>query len=105
MGRKVAVRTGIIAGLLAVAVPLGIAAEISQEATAKYILATVKAFRTVYVKQIIDQAKKSGVKPNENWTKDDHAIMLPAQFVKAAGAELKDFELPTFRKPRPKRMR
>ncbi len=93
MGRKVAVKTGVVAVLLAVAVPLGIAADVSQEATAKYILATVKAFRTVYVKQIIDQAKKAGVKPNENWTKDDHAIMLPAQFVKAAGAELKDFEL------------
>ncbi|HKW85630.1 MAG TPA: hypothetical protein VJM82_01015, partial [Nitrospiraceae bacterium] len=67
MGRKVAVKTGVIAVLLAVAVPLGIAADVSQEATAKFILATVKAFRTVYVKQIIDQAKKAGVKPNENW--------------------------------------
>jgi cytochrome c553 len=78
---------------LAIAVPLVFAADISQEQTAKYILATVKAFRTVYVKSIVEQAKKAGVKPNENWTKDDHAIMLPAQFVKMAGAELKDFEL------------
>lgn len=89
-------RVMVITLLLAIgtAVSWGFAAEnISQEATAKYILATVKAFRTVYVKSIIEQAKKAGVKPNENWTKDDHAIMLPAQFVKAAGAEIKDFEL------------
>ncbi|MGH7232324.1 MAG: c-type heme family protein [Nitrospiraceae bacterium] len=79
--------------VLMLAVPFVFAADISREAAAKYILATAKAFRSVYVKQIVDQAKKAGVKPNENWTKDDHAIMLPAQFVKAAGAELKDFEL------------
>lgn len=89
-------RAGVLTLLFVIGtvVSIGFAAEtISQEATARYILATVKAFRTVYVKSIIEQAKKSGVKPNENWTKDDHAIMLPAQFVKAAGAEIKDFEL------------
>src|SRR5438094_9559386 len=95
MRRKVGVRTSVMTMLLAlsIAVPLVFAADISQEQTAKYILATVKAFRTVYVKGIIEQAKKAGIKPNENWAKDDHAIMLNAQFVKAAGAELKDFEL------------
>lgn len=93
MRRTVFVRISALAMVLALLVPFVMAGEISQEATAKYILATAKAFRTVYVKSIIDQAKKAGVKPNENWTKDDHAIMLPAQFVKAAGAELKDFEL------------
>jgi len=95
MRRKVGVRTSVMTMLLAlsIAVPLVFAADISQEQTAKYILATVKAFRTVYVKGIIEQAKKADIKPNENWAKDDHAIMLPAQFVKAAGAELKDFEL------------
>ena len=66
---------------------------ILREDAAKYILATAKAFRSVYSKQIVGQASKSNVKPDENWTKDDHAIMLPAQFIKAAGAELKDFEL------------
>lgn len=79
--------------LLATCTPLVLAAEISQETAAKYILATAKAFRTVYSKSIVEQAKKAGVKPNENWNKDDHAIMLPAQFLKAAGGELKDFEL------------
>ena len=66
---------------------------ITEPATARYILATAKAFRTVYAKQIAAQAARSNVKPDEDWTKDDHAIMLPAQFLKAAGRELEDFEL------------
>ena len=61
--------------------------------TARYILTIAKAFRTVYAKQIVAQAARSNVKPDEDWTKDDHAIMLPAQFLKAAGRELEDFEL------------
>jgi hypothetical protein len=61
--------------------------------TARYILAIAKAFRTVYAKQIVAQAGRSNVNPDEDWTKDDHAIMLPAQFLKAAGRELEDFEL------------
>src|SRR5262245_6788881 len=65
----------------------------TEPTTARYILATAKAFRTVYAKQIISQAARSEVKPDENWTKDDHSIMLPAQFLKAAGRELDDFEL------------
>jgi hypothetical protein len=79
--------------VMAIAIPLAYSAEFSRDAAAKYILATAKAFRTVYAKQIVAQAAKSNVKPDENWTKDDHAIMLPAQFLKAAGSELKDFEL------------
>jgi Protein of unknown function (DUF3365) len=61
--------------------------------TARYILATAKAFRTVYAKQIVAQAARSNVKTDENWTMNDHGIMLPAQFLKAAGRELDDFEL------------
>jgi hypothetical protein len=92
-------RTRIAAFLVAASVTLSIlipfvqAGDVSQDVVAKYILASAKAFRAVYVKGVIEQAKKAGVKPNENWTKDDHAIMLPAQFVKAAGSEIKDFEL------------
>ena len=78
---------------LSLALPVGQAADMSKDAAIKLILATAKAARTVYVKGIISQAKKGGVKPNENWAKDDHAIMLPAQFVKAVGAEIKAFEL------------
>ena len=92
---KVRVQTGVFVLVLVVgvAIPLAFAAEFSREAAAKYILATAKAFRTVYAQQVVGQASKAGVKPNENWSKDDHAMMLPAQFLKAAGAELKDFEL------------
>jgi hypothetical protein len=88
-------RTGILTLLIAfgMLIPTVFAADFSREAAAKYILATAKAFRSVYSQQIVAQASKSNVKPDENWTKDDHAIMLPAQFIKAAGAELKDFEL------------
>ncbi|MGH7165022.1 MAG: c-type heme family protein [Nitrospiraceae bacterium] len=93
MRRRVGIKAMIIILAFGIATPLGLAADVSQDVMTKYILATVKAFRTVYAKGIVEQAKKAGVKPNENWTKDDHAIMLPAQFVKAAGAELKDFEL------------
>ena len=63
------------------------------ELAAKYILATAKAFRTVYAQGIIEHAKKAGVAPKEDWNKDDHAIMLPVQFVKSAGLEISDFEL------------
>jgi Protein of unknown function (DUF3365) len=91
IGFKASVLGAIV--VMAIAIPLAYSAEFSRDAAAKYILATAKAFRTVYAKQVIAQAAKSNVKPDENWTKDDHAIMLPAQFLKAAGSELKDFEL------------
>jgi Protein of unknown function (DUF3365) len=95
MRGRIGVKASVLGVLLVmgVAIPLAFASEFSREAAAKYILATAKAFRTVYAKQILPQAAKSSVKPNENWTKDDHAVMLPAQFLKAAGAEVKDFEL------------
>ena len=60
---------------------------------AQAVLETIKAVRTVYSKQIIEQVKKAGVKPSEKWQSDDHAVMLNAQFVKAIGAEIKGFEL------------
>lgn len=75
------------------AVPLMLAADTPQETAIKYILATVKAFRIVYSKAIEEQVRKAGVRPSEHWQEDNHAIMLNAQFVKAAGAEIKDFEL------------
>ena len=73
--------------------PMGRAADMTKDLATQYILATVKAARTVYVKSVISNAKKGGVKPNENWMKEDHAIMLPAQFVKAVGSQISDFEL------------
>ena len=64
-----------------------------QERTALYILETAKAFRTVYANSIIEQTKRASITPKEDWAKDDHAIMLPIQFIKAAGSEIHDFEL------------
>jgi hypothetical protein len=82
----------VVFATLIVAVPLGWAAD-PQEHAAQAVLETIKAVRTVYSKQIIEQVKKAGVKPSEKWQSDDHAVMLNAQFVKAIGAEIKGFEL------------
>lgn len=84
-----------IATLMAMvlAAPLVLAADLSQDQVARYLLATAKAFRSVYAREIVEEAKRAGVKPAENWKENDHGIMLPAQFIKAAGAEIKDFEL------------
>jgi len=92
------IKKGLLAGSAfliagALIIPVGQAADISKDVAIKYILATAKAARTVYVKGVIGKAKAGGVKPNEQWVKADHSIMLPAQFVKAVGAEIKDFEL------------
>ena len=95
MRRWLGVSTGACAFVVGMAmmIPSGQAADMSKAKAAEYILATAKAARTVYVKGIIGKAKKGGVKPAEDWAKADHAIMLPAQFVKAVGAEIRDFEL------------
>lgn len=78
---------------LALVVPMGQAADAAKDLAAKYVLATAKAARTVYVKGVVADAKKGGMTLNEDWVKDDHAMMLPAQFVKELGKELKEFEL------------
>ncbi len=79
-------------GLLMV-LPAGQAADMTTGKAAEYVLAAVKAARTVFVKGVIADAKKGGVKPNEDWVKDDHGIMLPAQFVKEIGKEIREFEV------------
>lgn len=94
MARKAGIQTSVVVLMMVVvAAPLVWAAESSQELAARYVLETIKAVRTVYSKQIIEQVKKAGVKPSEKWQGDDHAVMLNAQFVKAIGAEIKGFEL------------
>jgi len=55
----------------------------------KYLLVTVKAFRTVYVEDVIEHVKKAGIHPTEDWLQNDHAIMLPFQFVKLGAVEIK----------------
>ncbi len=77
---------------MAMNLPVG-QADSGQERTARYVLEIVKASRTVYSAAVIEKAKKNGVLPKENWAKEDHAIMLPAQFVKAVGREVRNFEL------------
>jgi len=79
-------------GLLMV-LPAGQAADMTTAKAAEYVLATVKAARTVFVKGVLADAKKGGVSAKEGWVKDDHGIMLPAQFVKEIGKELRDFEV------------
>jgi uncharacterized protein DUF3365 len=69
------------------------AAEPSFELTARYILEVVRAFRTAYVMKVVEHAREGGIQPNEEWQKDSHFIPLPAQFVKAAGDQLDDFEI------------
>ncbi len=65
----------------------------SREQTARYLLATAKGFRTVYTQGVVEEARRGGTISKEDWAKDDHAIMLPAQFIKAAGFEIKEYEL------------
>jgi len=81
-----------VIGLMLV-LPVGQAADSAKDLAAKYVLLTAKAARTVYVKGVIADAKKAGVKLSEDWVKDKHAIMLPAQFVKELGKKIKAFEL------------
>ena len=69
------------------------AAEPSFELTARYILEVVKAFRTAYVLKVVEHAREGGIQPSEEWQKDSHFIPLPAQFVKAAGDQIDNFEI------------
>jgi len=71
----------------------GAAEEVSLDLAARYILETVKAFRTAYVLNVVEHVRELGVKPDEEWIKDAHKIPLPAQFVKAAGADVSSFEI------------
>jgi hypothetical protein len=68
-------------------------AEESYELAVKYVLETVRAFRTAYVLNVVEHVREGGVSPKEDWSKNAHAIPLPAQFVKAAGADISDFEI------------
>ena len=92
---------GQAASLVALAVAVSVAVlswtahatEPSFDLTARYILEIVKAFRTAYVLNVVEHAKDSGIRPNEDWRKDSHFIPLPAQFVKSAGDQVENFEI------------
>jgi len=74
---------------IGLAVPLGQATDVSKELAVKYLLATVKVFRTACVENIIEHVKKAGIQPKEEWLKDDHAIIFPFQFVKLAAVDIR----------------
>jgi hypothetical protein len=95
---KVVAKIWVIAALvgaatLGLSVPAGQAQDVALDMAARYILETVKAFRTAYVINIVERVKESGIQSKEEWIKDAHAIPLPAQFVKAAGADISSFEI------------
>lgn len=95
---KVVTKFGFIAALvgavtLGLSLPAGQAQDMALDMAARYILETVKAFRTAYVINIVERVKESGIQSKEEWIKDAHAIPLPAQFVKAAGADISSFEI------------
>ncbi len=79
--------------VLGLSVPAGQAEDAALDLAARYILETVKAFRTAYVINVIERVRDSGIHPKEEWIKDVHAIPLPAQFVKAAGPDITSFEI------------
>src|SRR5437764_14132137 len=95
MKRKVGVQASILTLLMtsSLAISLVIVADTSQDRAVKYILATVKAFRTVCSKAIVAHVQKGGVKPSENWNKGDYAIVLNAEFVEGAGGVMAGVEL------------
>jgi len=68
-------------------------AEDNYDLVARYVLETVRAFRSAYVMNVVEHVREGGIVPKEDWIKDAHAIPLPAQFVKAAAADLESFEV------------
>ncbi len=82
---------GVIAGILwlSLALPLAPqAADVPPEQVVRYLLATVEAFRTLYMESVVEQVQRAGLHPKEEWDKDDRAVMLPFQFVKLAGERI-----------------
>lgn len=69
---------------------------ISKREAVEFLLATARAARTTYVHGIVEMVKAYQIAPHEHWNRpqpDRKAIMLPAQFLKAVGEEVQDFEL------------
>jgi len=68
-------------------------AEPSFDQMARYILDVVKAFRAAYVLQVVEHTRAGGMSPREDWEQDAHFLPLPAQFVKAAAAQVEDLDI------------
>lgn len=91
---KARIATGALAAVVvAVLAASPVRAEDNYDLVARYVLETVRAFRTAYVLNVVEHVREGGITPKEDWIKDAHAIPLPAQFVKAAGADLDSFEI------------
>lgn len=75
--------------LLGLAIPARPAPDTAHEDAVRYLLAAFRSFRTIYVSQVLERVQKVGIQPKEEWASDDHAVMLPFQFVKMAALEMK----------------
>lgn len=93
MPRPLQVRLGITLLAVLLVIPVAHGADISKETMAKYLLLTIHAFRTVYVDKVLPHIERGGVVPKERWEEDPHAVMLPFQFVKLAGAMIREFDM------------
>jgi len=62
---------------------------ISPEKAASYIHAVIEADRTVYSQYIVDRLKETiSLDATENW-KEDHTLLLPAQFLRMSSEQLR----------------
>jgi len=88
MTRRTTLKVGGALTLLCVSstISLGEAAEISEDQTVRYILARVQAFRTAYVRFVVDRLKSAGLPSKTGVIKN--AILLPFEFVKQGGAKI-----------------
>lgn len=87
------IRAGCLALVAVAALWQPARAEDNYDLVARYVLETVRAFRSAYVMNVVEHVREGGIVPKEDWIKDAHAIPLPAQFVKAAAADLDSFEV------------
>lgn len=69
------------------------AADVPYDVVVQYLLETVRAFRTAYVLSVVEHLREGGIAAKEDWVKDTHAVPLPAQFVKEAGAKIESYEV------------
>ena len=83
----------LLSGLLVFPVPIGHTAETPNDRMVRYLLLTVHAFREVYVESVLKPLAEIGVEPKEHAQDDPHGVLLPFQFVKLAGAMIKDFDI------------
>jgi hypothetical protein len=87
-----ATAAALLLGAVALA-PAVRAADVPYDVVVQYLLETVRAFRTAYVLSVVEHLREGGITPKEDWVKDAHAIPLPAQFVKEAGAKIESYEV------------